>query len=473
MALPVSTVFRDFQTDGNPSSGAHEPVKSEIRDLLETFATTVNAVVTSDTIANLRSLSPSDGDKIYLTENYYTGLFIFDDSDQSANIIDTINYIAPSSDLTGASGAWVRSEEQINQKSTGAFWTTWDEAESGLTAPTTLGAKVQRFQDRVFIGDACDTSGDFPATTKDWLEQFEADRSHVLGFRTSWSQLASIATNAGIGVLGAARTSDSDLATLQLSMGGCFIGVNDNTTNQQLSTALYAVAFRLPGAGSISHTGTTGAEIDIANEGAVTDCTPADIWALGFTAGLQVNSGAVSPNATTASYGIAIGNNGANYKAGMIFAQDALDGVTITGGVATGGAASAIRMGAFHQVEWWNNNGSAPSAYISSEMVTPANAQSIVFKDTGIEFGGPSTAGRAFQTIYPGGTTGGWLAATPAHGANSATLSVEGQTNGNLVLRPAGTGSVALGSYVAGAPVATGYVLIADYAGSPLKVLVG
>lgn len=33
MAQPIETVYRDFTTDGNPASGFHEPIKSNIRDL--------------------------------------------------------------------------------------------------------------------------------------------------------------------------------------------------------------------------------------------------------------------------------------------------------------------------------------------------------------------------------------------------------------------------------------------------------
>lgn len=64
-------------------------------------------------VAELEGLSFSAGSSVYLTQDGLAGEFAFDASDLSAEVsADTEKavYIAPSSDLTGASGAWVRRE---------------------------------------------------------------------------------------------------------------------------------------------------------------------------------------------------------------------------------------------------------------------------------------------------------------------------------------------------------------------------
>jgi len=64
-----------------------------------------------DSIASVSALSASNGALIYLSVENKHGLFKFDSSDLSAKVaLDTRQglYIAPDSDATGASGAWVR-----------------------------------------------------------------------------------------------------------------------------------------------------------------------------------------------------------------------------------------------------------------------------------------------------------------------------------------------------------------------------
>lgn len=63
------------------------------------------------TIAEIEALSPANGDAAYLANGGRSGVFVFDSSNLSSMVsIDTLQgvYIAPSSDDTGASGAWVR-----------------------------------------------------------------------------------------------------------------------------------------------------------------------------------------------------------------------------------------------------------------------------------------------------------------------------------------------------------------------------
>jgi hypothetical protein len=278
-------------------------------------------------------------------------------------------------------------------------------------------------------------------------------------------------------VLGFARTSDTAIdIPFQLGVGGWFATINDNLDNPCLATGLYGVAFREPGAGAgLTGVGTVGAEIDICNLGNSVQITPGNLYpSTGFTTCLQLNSGAFVDEATTASAALTIGYNKANYYAGIVIAKNALEGVTFDGGgTVIAGAASAIRINTFHQMEWFTGTYSAPCFTITSQQLTEANAQSIIATDTGIAFGGPAGSGLAFETIYPGGATGGRLAAIPAYSTNPPTLAVNGAANAHLKLQPAGTGLVSFGTYTAGALTPAGYINIVDAAGNVRRLLVG
>lgn len=333
----------------------------------------------------------------------------------------------------------------------GAFWTKVDPAAMasyGIPLPARIGAKVHRLSDRLLVGAATVNSGDFPATKKDWYEQLESKGSHPGGFRTSWAQTASISTNGGIGVLGAARTSDSQVPTFQLAMGGLFAAHNNNTKSQQLATALYAVAFREPEAGVGPGAGTVGGEVDIANKGNSLKLTPSSVDdTRGHTTALKLNSGAAMPNATAASAGLTLGNNRGKFLTGLIVAQNAIEGVVLDkAGKATAGEGEAIGLGAFQSFAWWVTGGSAPSAKIISRQVSATNAQEISFEDLGTFYGGPAGKGRAFATVYPGGATGAFISATPAFGTNAPTLGIMGAANSDLRLQSSGTGVVTMGN---------------------------
>ena len=335
---------------------------------------------------------------------------------------------------------------------TGVFWNSFDSAASKLPAPAGRvgAAKIQRLNDRVQIGIACLLSSDFPATTKDPLEAFEAQRSSSLGFRSSWSQLCVGSEIGGIAITGYAFTSsiaDPAYAGFQLCIGGHFASINDNVAVPQLATALYTAAFQRPGAASIVGTGTCAGEMDIINEGATASTTPGNIYPAGFTCCLQLNSGAISPFSQVASHALSVGNNGNRFRTGIIVAQNALDGLTYDpsgNGRATGGEAAAIALGNFQTLSWWANDGSAAVSQIISQTLTPANRQAIRFQDTGIFLGGAAGAGRSFQAIYVGAASGPWVTVAPAYGTLPATLSVGGSTNANIAVVAAGTGRIVL-----------------------------
>lgn len=359
--------------------------------------------------------------------------------------------------------------ETLNQPNDGRFWTAWNTVD--FPPPPLLDAKVQRLN-RLLVGAARATSGDFPATNKDYYEQFEADHTSEFGFRTSWAELASGSTVGGIGVLGFSRTSDTAIdIPFQLGVGGWFGTINDNLDNPCLATGLYGVAFRMPGAGQgITGVGTVGGEVDICNLGNSVQVTPGNLYpTTGFTTAWQINSGAYVDEAVTASAAITIGNNKADFFAGVVIGANALAGINRDGnGRPISGGGSAFRLPAFSHMEWWTYPWTTASFLITSRQLTEANFQSIVVKDTGIEIGGAPSTGLALQTIYPGGATGAWIAVAPSYGVNAAAIYPSGQTNADLDIKGAGTGALQIRSPSGSARITAATVGLAFFGSAPI-----
>lgn len=122
---PFDTLYRDYVTSGVPSSGAHEPLKPDLRDTFNallgstsTGAADVRAhLVVPTLVATVTALKALDTTKdtlAFLTASGRAGLFIWRAGDYSAEIAaDTQTGIYVKADAIAAtSGAWVR--EQSN-----------------------------------------------------------------------------------------------------------------------------------------------------------------------------------------------------------------------------------------------------------------------------------------------------------------------------------------------------------------------
>lgn len=81
MAKPIETVFRDFSTDGNPSTAAHEPIKSDIRDLLNAHLINLTGA-TSGAIVKTSLADPSTGLNADLAHDADTMAWVVGDSTQ-------------------------------------------------------------------------------------------------------------------------------------------------------------------------------------------------------------------------------------------------------------------------------------------------------------------------------------------------------------------------------------------------------
>ncbi|RWM26885.1 hypothetical protein [Mesorhizobium sp.] len=112
---PANTIWRDFVTDGVPASGQWAPHKADIR----AWGTSLEGPRTKSyaTRTALRAATPVANDAAVLCESGRSGVFVFSASNLSSLVsADTQEglYIAPTSDTTGASGAWVRQRDSLD-----------------------------------------------------------------------------------------------------------------------------------------------------------------------------------------------------------------------------------------------------------------------------------------------------------------------------------------------------------------------
>lgn len=147
------------------------------------------------------------------------------------------------------------------------------------------GAKVRRFNDRVFIGDATVNDGAFPNVTKDWFSTFQVATGYGSGTLVG-AVAASLTGNdrdSNNAVLGAARSSQF-IAAGATAIGVSGFGINNNTGFATYAYGGYFEAHRTNAAAGQIH----GVEIDTRTLADSGDSNP---FGQGLAHGLQVASG--------------------------------------------------------------------------------------------------------------------------------------------------------------------------------------
>ena len=131
-----------------------------------------------------------------------------------------------------------------------------------------------------------------------------------------------------------------------------------------------------------------------------------------------------------------------------------------------------------HMLSWYNSSGSM-TASLFGNVTTTAKATRLLFDDTGFNV---LDASNALMAVFPYvATPVNYLSLLSAAAAGTVQVSALG-TDANIPLKvdSKGTGQVILGhtgmrvrfgTYVAGAPAATGYIIIEDYSGTQYKLL--
>lgn len=254
--------------------------------------------------------------------------------DQSAFITaGDPRFVAPASDPTGASGAFVA----VGSIQTGQFYQE-------------DGARIHRLADRVFIGGAVEHTGEQVVDNNDWLTAFQI----AVGRSGGWIQLSQAAILNGVDPEGV-FTLTSGVQTQHITMNGLngtadyAIGINNNTTYNLHVYARYTEAFRMPGAIG----GAYGHEIDVVNYEGLVTINPFSQSA-GQTVGLQVAAGAEldSTGQYPVSAALNIRKNGATYKTGIVFGNDAIEGTD-----GSTGAGEAISFGTLQYINYYYQSG--------------------------------------------------------------------------------------------------------------------
>ncbi len=186
-------------------------------------------------------------------------------------------------------------------------------------------------------------------STPDWLET-------ILGNTVSDAQLASVSTIGGLGVVGAARTSDYRAWSGGATGGAQGVNgyaINDDTgSGVPIAAGMTALAIQKTSVTGISE----GEEIGIANASGVTTDTPYGGIQGGTTLGLNINCGFVGyTNNCSAGLVIALSNTGSKLEKGIIV-QDTLDPT-----VGAGGDGVAMEMAAGQSLRWLNSGNATDS----------------------------------------------------------------------------------------------------------------
>lgn len=385
-----------------------------------------NALDTAPYVADrtaLKALVPTKDTVAWLKEAGREGQFQWNPSNLSAEVTadsDEDRFVPPSSDTTGASGAWVRA----GSVATGSYW-----------EDDTPRARVHRLADRLMVGDAAANDG-LPNGSGSWLYQQGAGASKM-----SWIErnavVAGVTSTGAVGVTGAARNENDGAA---LGVIG-FATTKPGGVSTSSAWGGYFEAVRANASG-----GAIGIEIDITNllvSPITGGLNPYDPYPTGGTRALWVASGGdVNVNPTTFPADIAIGvvNNGNTFNSGLVFFDNSL---TRDGGAS--GRGHAIRMAYDHGIEWYEFGTETLGFSIASQVADATHKQELQASNSGLILYN-NAAKPTFQVLYVG-TSVNYPRLEPSATGNSVNLRASGDdTNVHLALIPKGTGAVVPGS---------------------------
>lgn len=301
---------------------------------------------------------------------------------------------------------------------------------------TENGAKINRVNDRLFIGEATANMGTAKTNEGDWLTDYQLSTGRSNGF-IQFAQSA-VLTNLNPAscnaIVAGARTST--LKENGNSIPAVAVGINDNCLNNTNTYAFYGEAYNTSG----TKGGAYGMELDTVNYNKTKQIDPYQQQA-NKVIGLQICSGAelASHNQYPGSAAINIRNNGSTFDKGIVFGSDVISGAN---GVE--GTGVAIALGKGHQFSWYNSMGNICGT-IGCYTQDPAHNQSISFTDSGLEI---CDRGNGLIGVFQNslGTNSNYLvfSGSPS-GSAVAELRAEGRdTNTSLNVSSQGTGSVYL-----------------------------
>lgn len=365
--------------------------------------------------------------------------------------------------VTGGSGQFVK------QTSIGAGFSVGALVSSDLPTSITMtstgnhyapSANIQRFSDRVFVGDATANNGTQVASQPDWLTTFQIATGRSGGFiqEATCAALNGTDPQSTNTLVSGAQTSHIILDGLN-AIGSITVGVNNNTAHTLAAFASYSEAYRMSGALG----GATGYEIDTVNYASAVAIDP--FQQVGTqTIGLQIAAGAglSSSGQFSSSAAINIQNNNAAFLRGINFGNGSLD---------TGANANpdALAMPDAYSISWYNATGSKTWQLYSTHSgangnltLTPGGTGALVintsvFSSGSLNISGSSGAGY-LQIANQSGTPSTPTTAIRLYADNSnrfgwvgtngfaATLDATANTASRAYVMPDAAGTVVLNS---------------------------
>ena len=319
--------------------------------------------------------------------------------------------------------------------------------------------KINRLNDRVFIGDATANDASPSMTNQDWLTQFQVDTGRSTGF-IEFAQ-AAVLTNSDTascnGLVVGGRTST--LGGVGNTVPILAVGVNNNTAYGTGAYAFYGEAYNMAGALGPAF----GMELDTVNYQGIASIHPyaqhnKQVVGLQLAAGAELSS----TGQYASSAAINIRDNNSVFEKGIVFGA---------GAISTG---VAVALASGHKFQWYGSGGVATSQIICSGTAAgAANAVSLNFTDQGLRVEMPNG--------YQVANFSSWVAApanyiqfVPGATGNPVQMTAQGSdANINLYLAGKGGGKVQFGTHAVGPLSPTGYITILDQAGTPRRLLVG
>lgn len=337
------------------------------------------------------------------------------------------------------------------QLATTAFTTNIFGAAPAITQVSTgqvyqnLGARINRINDREFVGSATINDGliwGISQGNQDYVSQNIPTTGS-----TSLSQLASLSSIGGVGGIFGTRSSDGvGVGTQSSAIMG--VGINNYTTTPVITNSGYFEAQRKANAGI-----TPSVNIQIANQGAFVDFNPYSSLVTpssGSTFGVLVGSGAGRSGVNTASAAITIGNNGSDFNRGLVFQNGSLS------------SGEAISMYGGNYIRWYTTGGQ-PSNFILNEDNTTKQA-GLYFNPSGntvlgsapsANSGANSTGSLTVNTITNAvnqiGISGAILGAVPIIAAQGTNANI------GITIDSKGSSGVVIKGNTTGDPVPAGY----------------
>lgn len=291
------------------------------------------------------------------------------------------------------------------------------------------GAKVQRLNDRVLVGDATKHDGSTLANG-DWLSQ-------LMQWPVYGAQMAVTSPVGQIALTLASRTSDLSPSynSTETTIGLASFAINDATSRALTAYALYLEGRRYAGAKGL----TFALELDAINFGDdVQAATPYLPFVGGGNVGIWAASGGGQTGIHDAMIAYAVKANGAKWKTGLLFAADSLTG---TDGLTGFGEAIALAKG--HVIRWYSSTGgnSSQGAGFITSVSSAGTAPSLQFTDQSVLLVGPDGAPNLALKSGSGMTR--YLQLQPASGSTAPGFYSTGpQADVNLGIYPKGNGMI-------------------------------